>query len=63
MAGAEDPILRDVAELLRQPDAAEAAAEDPPLARHRRALDAAATARQVLARLLADTPGPDTPVN
>jgi tetratricopeptide (TPR) repeat protein len=63
MAGAEDPILRDVAELLRQPDAAEAAAEDPPLARHRLALDAAATARQVLARLLAETPGPDIPVN
>ncbi|GAW36401.1 hypothetical protein RA2_03471 [Roseovarius sp. A-2] len=63
LSGAKDPILRDVAELLRQPDATEAADEAPPLARHRRALDAAATARQVLDRLLAETPGPDIPVN
>ena len=63
LAGAEDPVLRDVADLLPQPDTPEPGPEGPPLARHRRALDAAATARQVLDRLLTEMPGPDIPVN
>jgi hypothetical protein len=63
LAAAGNPVLRDVASLLQEPDAAEPGPEAPPLGRHRRALDAAGTARQVLGRLLAATPSPDIPIN